>query len=200
MKLTPLEIKKQTFERSLRGYDTAEVEAYLTLLSNEWEHLLGRIEELEGRAQELSDKVTHYQKIEQALQETLRTAEVSATQKKSDAEKEAALILQKAEQEVDKLLTDARGVRLTIRDEVQRLVEKREEILMELSSTLDRLQHSVQSSAEQQIILPDIDTQTDVAIEPAKEAPSDTIPVNPVGKKPDLTQDDLDDLLDQLDV
>jgi cell division initiation protein len=200
MKLTPLEIKKQTFERSLRGYDTAEVEAYLTLLSNEWEHLLGRIEELEGRAQELSDKVNHYQKIEQALQETLRTAEVSATQKKSEAEKEAALILQQVEHEADKLLMDARSERLTIREEVQRLVEKREEILMELSSTLDRLQSSVKSSAEQQIILPEIDTQTDVAKKLVKEAPSETIPVNPVGKKPDLTQDDLDDLLDQLDV
>jgi cell division initiation protein len=200
MKLTPLEIKKQTFERSLRGYDTAEVEAYLTVLSNEWENTLGRIEELEGRVHELSDKVKHYQKIETALQETLRTAEESATQKKSAAEKEAAEILKQAEHDADKLLTDARGERLAIREQVQKLVEKRGEILEELSSMLDRLQHSVQASTEQQFILPEIDSDDDGTDVPAKETRSEVVPDAPASKNTDSSLDDLDDLLDQLDV
>ena len=35
MKLTPLEIKQQQFEKTLRGYDTADVQSFLSLVSNE---------------------------------------------------------------------------------------------------------------------------------------------------------------------
>ena len=160
MKLTPLEIKKQTFELGFRGYDTAEVDAYLTMLSNEWEHMLNRVEELEERIHELTEKLKHYEKVEQALHETLHTAKESASAKKGEAEKEAALLLKQAEHEADKLLMDAKSERIAIREQVQRWVEKREEILVELGSILDRLQHSVRSYAEQKISLPEGDSTT----------------------------------------
>lgn len=35
--ITPLDIKKQTFERTLRGYNTEEVEAFLSMISVEWD-------------------------------------------------------------------------------------------------------------------------------------------------------------------
>ena len=47
MKITPLEIKQQQFEKSLRGYDVADVQAFLSLVSTEYEHLLTKNKELE---------------------------------------------------------------------------------------------------------------------------------------------------------
>ena len=35
--ITPIEIRKQSFRKSLRGYDTEEVHAFLQTLSDEWE-------------------------------------------------------------------------------------------------------------------------------------------------------------------
>jgi len=226
MKLTPLEIKKQTFELGFRGYDTAEVDAYLTMLSNEWEHMLNRVEELEERIHELTEKVKHYEKVEQALHETLHTAKESASAKKGEAEKEAALLLKQAEHEADKLLMDAKSERIAIREQVQRWIEKREEILVELGSILDRLQHSVRSYAEQKISLPEGDSTTPsseslessetsstpkiddaeassaASIENSETSSAIEQESEPQAKSEDkpAAKDELDDLLDQLDV
>ncbi len=40
MKITPLEIKRQEFKKTMRGYDTIEVETFLEMVSNEMEELI----------------------------------------------------------------------------------------------------------------------------------------------------------------
>ena len=40
MKITPLEIRQKTFEKSFRGLDKDEVNAFLLSLSHEWERML----------------------------------------------------------------------------------------------------------------------------------------------------------------
>ena len=60
MKLTALEIKQQQFEKSLRGYDTAEVQSFLNLIANEWEHMVGKIRELETQVDKMNNKLQHY--------------------------------------------------------------------------------------------------------------------------------------------
>ena len=62
MSLTPLDIQKKTFNRGIRGYDPTEVEAFLTMLSKEWEQLLHQQEELERRIQDLSDTIKKSQR------------------------------------------------------------------------------------------------------------------------------------------
>ena len=47
MSLTPLEVKKQEFERVFRGYDPVAVEAFLELVSEEMAALVMRIAALE---------------------------------------------------------------------------------------------------------------------------------------------------------
>ena len=39
MKVTPLEIRKKSFEKVFRGYDKEEVEGFLFSLSQEWEKM-----------------------------------------------------------------------------------------------------------------------------------------------------------------
>ena len=46
MRITPLEIKRKTFEKKLRGFDKDEVNAFLVSLSQEWERLLNENNEL----------------------------------------------------------------------------------------------------------------------------------------------------------
>ena len=40
MKITPLEIKRQQFKKTMRGYDTVEVETFLEMVSNDMEDLI----------------------------------------------------------------------------------------------------------------------------------------------------------------
>lgn len=144
MKLTPLEIKQQTFEKGLRGYDTADVQSFLTLVSNEFEHLLNKNKELEQEIDKLVERVKHYERVEDALHETLQTAKESVEQKISGARQEAKSTLEKAEMEADAIIKEANHNRQQIRQSILRLLDRREEIINGITSYLDNAKNSVQ--------------------------------------------------------
>ncbi len=144
MKLTALEIKQQTFEKSLRGYDPAEVQAFLSLVSNEWEHLIGKINDLEDQIDKLNEKLKHYERVEEALHETLQTAKDSAEQKLGGAKREAQNILEKAEMEADSIVREANQQRQQIRQSILRLIERRQEIVGGIRSYLEIAHESIQ--------------------------------------------------------
>ncbi|MEQ8524332.1 DivIVA domain-containing protein [Gracilimonas sp.] len=144
MKLTPLEIKQQTFEKGLRGYDTADVQAFLTLVSNEFEHLINKNKELEQQIDKLTERVKHYERVEDALHETLQTAKESMEQKVSGAKQEAKNTLEKAEMEADAIIKEANHNRQQIRQSILRLLDRREEIINGISSYLENAKKSVE--------------------------------------------------------
>jgi cell division initiation protein len=137
MKLTPLEIKQQQFEKSLRGYDVADVQSFLTLVSNEVEHLLNKNKELEEQIDKLNDRVRHYERVEEALHETLQTTKESVAQKLDTAKSEAQIKVDKAEMQAENIIKEANQQRQQIRQNIQRLLEKREEMIAGMTSYLD---------------------------------------------------------------
>lgn len=143
MKLTALEIKQQQFEKALRGYDQAEVQSYLNLLATEWEFMVGKIRELENQISGLNDKLKHYERVEEALHETLQTAKSSAEEKLTGARKEAKNIVEKAELEAETIYQEAHRERWKIRQHTLQIVEKREEMVQSLKSFLDNINHSL---------------------------------------------------------
>jgi cell division initiation protein len=143
MKLTPLEIKQQQFEKSLRGFDVADVQSFLTLVSNEVEHLLNKNKELEVQIQKLNDRVRHYERVEEALHETLQTTKESVAQKLDRAKVEAQNKVNKAEMEAEAIVKEANHQRQQIRQNIHRLLEKREEIIAGMNSYLENSQESL---------------------------------------------------------
>ncbi|MBD3617088.1 MAG: DivIVA domain-containing protein [Gracilimonas sp.] len=143
MKLTPLEIKQQTFEKGLRGYDTADVHTFLTLVSNEFEHLLNKNKELEQEIDKLKDRVKHYERVEDALHETLQTAKESVEQKMTGAKQEAKSTIEKAEMEADAIIKQANHNRQQIRQSILRLLDRREEIINGITSYLENAKKSI---------------------------------------------------------
>lgn len=143
MKLTALEIKQQQFEKSLRGYDPAEVQSYLNLIASEWEHMVGKIRELETQVDKMNNKLKHYERVEEALHETLQTAKSSAEEKLSGAKKEASIIRQKAEMEAEAIIKDANQERREIRQSIIQLIDKREEIIRSIKSYLENTRESL---------------------------------------------------------
>lgn len=142
-KLTALEIKQQQFEKSLRGYDVSEVQAYLSLIANEWEQLVTKNRDLESRIERMEDKLRHYERVEEALHETLQTAKDNAEQKLSGARKEARNTIEKAEIEADSIVREASQQRQQIRQSILRLLDRREEIISGIRSYLEIAQDSL---------------------------------------------------------
>lgn len=143
MKLTALEIKQQTFEKSIRGYDKAEVEAFLNLMSNEWEHMVAKNRELQQEIEDLEEKIEHYKRVEEALHETLQTAKESAEHKLSGARKEALNKIEKAEMEAESIVQESIQQRQQIRQSILRLLDRRKEIIGSIRSYLELARESL---------------------------------------------------------
>lgn len=144
MKLTALEIKQQKFEKSLRGYDTAEVQAFLNLMSNEWEHMVGKNRELQKKIDELQEKLKHYERVEEALHETLQAAKESAETKLDGARREAENKIEKAEMQAESIVREAKQERQQVRQSIKRLLDRRKEIIGGIRSYLEVAQESVE--------------------------------------------------------
>jgi cell division initiation protein len=199
MKLSALEIKQQSFTKSLRGYDVTEVQSFLNVVSNEWEHLSNRCRDQEREIQRLTEKLQHYQKVEEALHETLQAAKESAEQRVNSSRQEAQNRIAKAELEADKIVRDAQQERQFIRQSIQRLLERRHEIIRGMESYLELATESLESFRR------DDSSTFSLPREDAKDA-SDTR--NGAGeekkKKTKTTSpvpgaEDLEDLIDDLD-
>tara|TARA_R110002096_G_scaffold237751_6_gene428638 strand:- start:1074 stop:1700 length:627 start_codon:yes stop_codon:yes gene_type:complete len=208
MKLSPLEIKQQQFEKSLRGYDVAEVQSFLSLVSNEVEHLLNKNKELDDQIQKLSDRVRHYERVEEALHETLQTTKESVAQKIETAKMEAQNKIDKAEMEADAIIKEANHQRQNVRQTILRLLDKREEIIGGIGSYLENARKSLEQFSkddQKAYTLSDNNEVTDTPLETKvrsrfqldteeSEVEEDDINLSfPPGS------DRLDDILDEID-
>lgn len=185
MKLTPIEIKQQQFDKSLRGYDVADVQEFLTLVSNEYEHLLTKNRELEHHIEKLQDRVRHYERVEEALHETLQTTKESVTQKLENARVEAKNSVNKAQLDAEAIINEANQQRAQIRQSILRLLDRRDEIIDGISSYLDNAKNAVSKFSKDEMgifSLPmevnesklDVESNTDAAVIKENKAVEET--------------------------
>ena len=162
MKLTPLEIKQQQFEKSLRGYDVADVQAFLTLVSNEYEHLITKNKELEDQIEKLTERVKHYERVEEALHETLQNTKESVSQKMENARLEAKTAVDKAQMQAEGIIKDANQQRAQIRQSILRLLDRREEIISGIKSYLENSQISLEKFTKDELKIFELPKEEDI--------------------------------------
>ena len=134
MKLSPLFIKKQEFEKSIRGYNVEEVQTFLDKISSEMEELINENETLEQEVAALNHKVEEFQKVEKDLQDTLiKTRETSAHALES-AKKQSALIVKEAEIKANQIIQNAEDIANEMRNAVITLREEKDLIIARLKA------------------------------------------------------------------
>ena len=134
MKLSPLFIKKQEFEKSMRGYNVDEVQAFLDKISSEMEELINENEMLEQEVAALNNKVEEFQKIEKNLQDTvIKTQETSAHALES-AKKQSALIVKEADIKASQIIQNAENIANEMRNAVIVLREEKDLIIARLKA------------------------------------------------------------------
>lgn len=99
MNITPIDIRKQEFRHTFRGYDPEEVRAYLDAVASELEELKHETLAAREAAKLLEERLGHYRLIEQNLQDAALTVQKSLDETRRQAEKEAELILRDAQQQ-----------------------------------------------------------------------------------------------------
>lgn len=109
MKVTPLEIRQKTFERTLRGYDKDEVNAFLLSLSQEWERMQDEMKELRIKQETADREVSKLREVESSLYKTLKTAEDTGANVIGQANKSAELMLKEAQLKSEALLNESKA-------------------------------------------------------------------------------------------
>jgi len=107
MKLSPILIKKQEFEKSMRGYNVEEVHAFLEKLSTDIEEILNENEQLQNEVSRLKSELDDFHRIEQKLQEKLLQTEETSAQAIESAKKQSAVIIKEAEIKASQLIQKA---------------------------------------------------------------------------------------------
>src|SRR5215475_4142527 len=108
MKITPLEIRHKTFEKTLRGYDKDEVYAFLQTLSQEWERTVDETKEMRIKLEATEKEVNKLREVESSLFKTLKTAEETGANVIDQANKTAELILRENQLNADALINEAK--------------------------------------------------------------------------------------------
>jgi cell division initiation protein len=97
MRITPLDIRKQPFRKTMWGFDPDEVNSFLEMVAGEFESIIRLDNELQTQVKNLDQKLEHYVKIEKTLNDTLLTAQRATDDARLNAQKEAELILKDAQ-------------------------------------------------------------------------------------------------------
>jgi len=97
--LTPLDVRRQEFRRSLRGYEPLGVEDFRMRVADELERVLREKSVLEERVSALTEQLRVFRERETAMNEALVAAQQLREATHSAAEREAQVIVREAEAE-----------------------------------------------------------------------------------------------------
>ncbi len=109
MKITPLEIRKKTFEKVFRGYDKDEVVAFLQILSSEWEKSMDEKKELAIKLESTEKEISKLREVENSLYKTLKTAEDTGANMIVQANKASELQLKESQMKSENIVREAKS-------------------------------------------------------------------------------------------
>lgn len=95
--ITPLELEKIDFKKSLFGYSKKSVEEFLDKIKIDYEKIYKENIELKDKVNMLNDSVSQYKSMEEVLKTAMITAQASAEEIKKNAQDKADNIIQEAE-------------------------------------------------------------------------------------------------------
>jgi cell division initiation protein len=134
MNLSPLLIKKQEFEKSMRGYNVDEVQAFLDKISSELEELINQNEQLENEVERLNREIEEFREIEKKLQDDILKIKEKSAQELESAKKQSALIIKEAEIKASQIVQNAEDIANEMRNAVMVLREEKDLIIARLKA------------------------------------------------------------------
>lgn len=131
-KLTPLDVMHQQFQKSLRGFNTQEVDDFKDKVAKALEELLEENQQLREKTAAMDEKLRDYTTKEITLQNTLVLAEKSAEDRLSSARKEADLIVEEARVRASREKEMLQREIESLREEKKSIYMEREKYLMDI--------------------------------------------------------------------
>jgi cell division initiation protein len=139
MKISPMEIQRQTFATTWRGFDRDEVRTYLAFVAEELSTLQRERDSLGQEVQSLKAIVEDYRHREMILKNTLLTAQRVSDEIRENARRHADGIVKEAEIQADRLIELAQNRARNVERDLVDLRVQRQTVRIEMRAFLDRL-------------------------------------------------------------
>ncbi len=136
--LTPLDVRRYEFGKTLRGYDPDHVDKFRDEVAAELERLTRLNLELESKARGFHDQLKAFRDRDKALNDALVHAQQLRGEIREQAERESALILREAQAQGEKIVADAHHEIRRMQDELAAIERMRRNYLAQLRAMVER--------------------------------------------------------------
>jgi cell division initiation protein len=143
MRLSVIDIKKQEFKKSFKGYDVSEVEAYLDTVANEMEKMVRenellkeKISELENQLNEANKEIQVFKDNEKTFQKAIVKSQDLSEEVLENANKRAELIIKEAEILASKTKIQTQQDMIALQQQLEELRLNNENIIEDVRNFL----------------------------------------------------------------
>ncbi|MFP4477749.1 MAG: DivIVA domain-containing protein [Desulfatibacillaceae bacterium] len=136
-RITPLEIRQKKFAQRFRGYDNAEVEAFLEQVGECMEALVRENVRLKEDAYRLGQENREHKDREDVFRRAVLQSQKVLEKMKSNAEKEAEIIVSEAAVKAERIIQEAQKRQARILEEITQLKGQRVRLLSQLRALLE---------------------------------------------------------------
>jgi cell division initiation protein len=150
MKISPMDIQRQTFAKRFLGFDPEEVRTYLSLVAEEVAALQRERDTIEQQLQNMQGLLDEHREREVILKNTLLTAQRVSEEIRENAEKKAETLIREAEIQADRLVELAQARAHEVERSILELRAHRTGIRTDIRAFMTRLTHllDLQEEAE----------------------------------------------------
>ncbi|HEY1304385.1 MAG TPA: DivIVA domain-containing protein [Vicinamibacterales bacterium] len=147
---TPFDVRQAKFSTSMRGYEKAEVNAFLLETADGYEQALRENEQLRQDVIRLEASIQQYRELEGALKGALLSAQKASEDMKENAQQEASRIVRDAESRVELLVQRTQAQLEDVQRAIDGMRAKRRESEVALASIIGTLQNTLEFVREQE--------------------------------------------------
>ena len=151
MKISPMDLQRQTFGQRLRGFDPAEVRTYLNIVAEEVAALQRERDGLDQEVQSLRALVDEHRQRETILKNTLLTAQRLSEEIKEAARKQSESVVKEAEIQADRLLELAQSRAQEVEHGILDLRAHRSSLRTDVRALITRLTHILDLQEEAEV-------------------------------------------------
>ena len=147
--ITPLDLRQARFASAMRGFNKAEVAAFLLETADDYEHVLRENERLRQDVVRLEASLTQFRDIEGSLKNTLVGSQKVADDMRENAKQEAARLVREAESRAAALTEKAQGRIEDVQREIEGLRLRRRDVETSIEAIISSLHHTLDFVREQ---------------------------------------------------
>lgn len=150
MRLTPMDINNRKFSKGIRGYNKEEVEGFLQMLSADLEEVIQENVDLKKKVEWLNDSLKDLKEREHILKDTMLLAQQTKEEIKTNAIKEAEILIRESEMQSEKIISEAKKKSEKIQNEINSLIETKTKLMTRIENAVTYTGNFLESLKEDQ--------------------------------------------------